>query len=128
MSGISVSLPITRDRQDGFEMLKDYNDVATQNLKMLVLTMPGERIMDPEFGVGARRFLFEQMTEETFERFKSILLQQQQKYLPYITIQDVKFSSALTNENVQENTLGIQIIYYNNILKTSNTLLLPITP
>ncbi len=128
MSGISVSLPITRDRQDGFEMLKDYNDVATQNLKMLVLTMPGERIMDPEFGVGARRFLFEQMTEETFERFKSILLQQQQKYLPYITIQDVKFSSALTNENVQENTLGLQIIYYNNILKSSNTLLLPITP
>jgi len=128
VSGISVSLPITRDRQDGFEMLKDYNDVATQNLKMLVLTMPGERIMDPEFGVGARRFLFEQMTEETFERFKSILLQQQQKYLPYITIQDVKFSSALTNENVQENTLGLQIIYYNNILKSSNTLLLPITP
>tara|TARA_R100000234_G_scaffold116550_1_gene93786 strand:+ start:30 stop:416 length:387 start_codon:yes stop_codon:yes gene_type:complete len=128
MSGISVSLPITRDRQDGFELLKDYNDVATQNLKMLVLTMPGERIMDPEFGVGARRFLFEQMTEETFERFKSLLLQQQEKYLPYITIQDVKFSSALTNENVQENTLGIQIIYYNNILKTSNTLLLPITP
>jgi phage baseplate assembly protein W len=128
MSGISVSLPITRDRQDGFELLKDYNDVATQNLKMLVLTMPGERIMDPEFGVGARRFLFEQMTQETFERFKSSLLQQQEKYLPYITIQDVKFSSALTNENVQENTLGIQIIYYNNILKTSNTLLLPITP
>lgn len=128
MSGISVSLPITRDRQDGFELLKDYNDVATQNLKMLVLTMPGERIMDPEFGVGARRFLFEQMTEETFERFKSLLLQQQEKYLPYITIQDVKFSSALTNKNVQENTLGIQIIYYNNILKTSNTLLLPITP
>ena len=95
---------------------------------MLVLTMPGERIMDPEFGVGARRFLFEQMTEETFERFKSLLLQQQEKYLPYITIQDVKFSSALTNKNVQENTLGIQIIYYNNILKTSNTLLLPITP
>jgi hypothetical protein len=82
----------------------------------------------PEFGVGARRFLFEQMTQETFERFKSSLLQQQEKYLPYITIQDVKFSSALTNENVQENTLGIQIIYYNNILKTSNTLLLPITP
>ena len=27
-----------------------------QNLKMLILTNPGERVMDPEFGVGIKQF------------------------------------------------------------------------
>jgi phage baseplate assembly protein W len=127
MSGIAVKLPVTRDKQNGFSLLQSYEQVATQNLKMLVLTVPGERMMDPDFGVGARRFLFEQMTEDTFQSFKSRLLQQQQKYLPYLLIQDVTFVSSLNNSEIDENTLQIKIIYFNKILKTSGVLSLPIT-
>ena len=127
MSGIAVKLPVVRDRQNGFNLLQSYEEVATQNLKMLVLTVPGERMMDPDFGVGARRFLFEQMTEDTFQSFKSRLLQQQQKYLPYLLIKDVTFVSSLNNPDFDENTLQIKIIYFNKILKTSGVLSLPIT-
>ena len=87
--GIAVRLPVARSTDDGYELVDSYNDLARQNLKMLVLTVPGERMMDPEFGVGARHFLFEQMTTETKERFRSRLLEQQQRYLPYLTITDV---------------------------------------
>ncbi len=127
MSGIAVKLPVTRDKENGFALLQSYEEVATQNLKMLVLTTPGEKMMDPDFGVGVRRFLFEQMTEDTFQSFKSRLLQQQQKYLPYLSIQDVKFTSSLNNQDIDENTLQINIIYFNKILKTSGVLSLPIT-
>jgi len=127
MSGIAVKLPVSRDRQNGISLLQSYEEVAAQNLKMLVLTVPGERMMDPDFGVGARRFLFEQMTEDTFQSFRSRLLQQQQKYLPYLLIQDVDFVSSLNNPEIDENTLQIKIIYFNKILKTSGVLSLPIT-
>jgi len=127
MSGIAVKLPVIRDKEDGFALLQTYDEVATQNLKMLVLTTPGERMMDPDFGVGARRLLFEQMTEDTFQAFKSKLLQQQQKYLPYLTIQDVRFSSSLSNAEMDENTLQISIVYYNKILRNSGVVSLPIT-
>jgi|TARA_E500000305_G_scaffold111522_1_gene125094 phage baseplate assembly protein W len=127
MSGIAVKLPVTRDKESGFSLLETYDEVATQNLKMLVLTSPGERMMDPDFGVGARRFLFEQMTEDTFQAFKSRLMQQQQKYLPYISIEDVRFTSAIGDSDFDENTLQISIMYFNKILKTSGVLSLPIT-
>tara|TARA_R110000824_G_scaffold54493_1_gene150385 strand:+ start:113 stop:499 length:387 start_codon:yes stop_codon:yes gene_type:complete len=127
MSGIAVKLPISRDHIDGIKLIKNYKELARQNLKMLVLTVPGERMMDPEFGVGARRFLFEQLTQSTFERFKSRLLEQQQKYLPYLVIQDVQFISALTHPNVDENTVNIKIKFFNKVLKTKETLELPIT-
>jgi len=127
MAGIAVKLPVIRDKENGLALLQNYSEVAAQNLKMLVLTAPGERMMDPEFGVGARRFLFEQMTEETFQRFRAKLIQQQQKYLPYLTIQDVQFASSLTGNAVDENYLGIRIYYYNNILRIADVLSLPIS-
>jgi|TARA_E500000305_G_C4006601_1_gene230311 phage baseplate assembly protein W len=127
MSGIAVQLPLIRDQEDGFGLLKNYDDVVAQNLKMLILTVPGERIMDPDFGVGARRYLFEQLTEETFQLFKSRLLQQQQKYLPYLVIKNVEFVSSLSNKEVDENTLQIKISYFNKVFKSSGILSLPLT-
>ena len=127
MSAIGARIPLVRDLDDGFAMLRDYNNVARQNLKMLVLTVPGERMMDPDFGVGASRFLFEQVGPDVFTRFKSRLLRQQQKYLPYLVIKDVQFVSAHTNPAMPENRVDIKIFYYNKVLRTSDLLSLPVT-
>jgi phage baseplate assembly protein W len=125
--GIGVRLPVARSNDEGFELVDNYRELATQNLRMLVLTVPGERMMDPEFGVGARHFLFEQMTSETKERFKSRLLTQQQRYLPYLVISEVQFLSTETNPEMPENRLDIRIFYYNKVLRSSDVLSLPIT-
>lgn len=60
MSSYSVSLPLTQDSKDVFKQIKDFKSLTRQNLKMLLLTNPGERIMVPDFGVGLKRYLFEQ--------------------------------------------------------------------
>ncbi len=127
MSGLAVKLPVTRDNSDGFSLIKNFNDLATQNLKMLVLTSPGERLMDADFGVGARRYLFENMSPDTFENFKSRLLQQQAKYLPYLTIERVEFATSETNRELDINTIAIKIEYYNNALNIRYALSIPIT-
>ena len=56
-SSLAVKLPLSLDGVDGYTSIKSYRQLATQNLKMLVLTCPGERIMDPMFGVGLKNFL-----------------------------------------------------------------------
>ena len=60
MSGLSPRLPLEIDSTDGYRLLKDYISMVKQNMRMLVLTIPGERMMDPDFGVGLRQYLFEQ--------------------------------------------------------------------
>ena len=85
--GISVALPLSVDSTDGaYKLHKNITDMASQNLKMVILTSPGERIMIPEFGVGIKRFLFEPNTEGTRERIKNRIQQQVQRYLPYIDL------------------------------------------
>ena len=59
MAGFAPKLPLARDTGDGFALIKNFENMIKQNLKMLVLTSPGERIMIPDFGVGLRRYLFE---------------------------------------------------------------------
>jgi len=127
MAGLAVRLPIVRSKRDGLALVKTYGDLVSQNLLMLVLTVPGERMMDPEFGVGARRFLFENMEPSVFDDFRTDLINQVQKYMPYLSIKKVEFVSALTNPNItNENYLGIRIHYFNRAMKISNSLDIPV--
>ena len=126
MAGLGAQLPLTRNNRDGFTLLQNYDDLVTQNLKMLVLTVPGERMMDPEFGVGARRYLFENMTPSVFEDFKSRLLAQQRKYMPYLTIEKVEFITAGSDRTLGENTLGVRGFYFNTALNIQNALAIPV--
>ena len=63
MWSIGIKLPITYDSGDGFTMLKTLEETVRQNLKMLILTNPGERVMEPEFGVGIQQYLFYNFSE-----------------------------------------------------------------
>ena len=91
MAGISVKLPLSRDPESGYRLNKTVRELARQNLKMLVLTAPGERIMIPEFGVGLRNYLFENITSEVFHDLRQEIISQAQTYLPYILINSVNF-------------------------------------
>lgn len=85
--GLSVALPLAVNTSDGaYALNKDIESMAAQNLKMVILTNPGERIMQPEFGAGIRRFLFEPATADTVEVVKDAIQEQVSKYLPYIDL------------------------------------------
>tara|TARA_Y100000034_G_scaffold7552_1_gene8336 strand:- start:114 stop:503 length:390 start_codon:yes stop_codon:yes gene_type:complete len=113
MAGYSPKLPLRQSTEDGFcQLTKSIKEVATQNLKMLVLTSPGERMMDPNFGVGLYNFLFEQEDPAVHGRIAARIKEQAGKYLPFIEIMDVEFeSTSVGSINVDPNYLGVRIRY-----------------
>ena len=126
MPGLSPKLPLVLDKEDGFLLTKNLNEVARQNLKMLVLTSPGEKIMDPNFGVGIYNFLFEQATPAIYDKILSRIHMQVKKYLPYIKIDNISFDSSssdmLEASGLDSNYLGIRIHYTVVPMGTSNSL------
>ena len=80
MNGLSVKLPLTYNNIQGYAMNTNYLDLAKQNLKMVVLTEPGERVMIPTFGVGLKRRLFESRKniESVKNEIKDKILQNKQ--------------------------------------------------
>ena len=97
MAGISPKLPLTRDRQDGFALNKTVLDSIKQNVKMVVLTSPGERVMDPAFGVGVRRDLFENANANTYGELRSTIISQLNKYMPFVNVVDIDFITDQAN-------------------------------
>ena len=107
MASLAVKLPITRDSGDGFTMIKDFRTLIKQNFKMLVLTSPGERVMEPEFGVGVRRFLFENFDDTTIYKIESRIREQVRLFIPIISISQVNFDL----NQIDQNLMGITIVY-----------------
>jgi phage baseplate assembly protein W len=126
MAGFSPKLPLSLDPDDGYALTKDLKELAKQNFKNLVLTSPGERIMDPEFGVGIRSYLFENNSVQTQGRIDARVRSQVQKYLPYIDIESIEFNNIDVNPNVSENFLGVKILYRIKKLAVSDVLEIPI--
>ncbi len=93
MSGISPKLPLYTDPVDGIALNKTLKQMTRQNLKMIILTSPGERIMHPKFGVGLRRYLFMNNTQRTLSDINRKIEQQVRTYLPSVSIRSIKFFS-----------------------------------
>ena len=128
MAGISPQLPLTSDPTDGhFKLNKTIEQVTRQNLKNLLLTCPGERIMDPDFGVGMKHFLFEANTELTYGEIYSKIVEQTQIYMDYIEINNIIFNDGETSQSqFDTNTVSIAIHFTILPLNLKDILTLPI--
>ena len=82
-----------------FVMIEDLTSLIDQNIKNLLLTIPGEYVRDINLGVGLQRFLFENNTENTILNIKTKIKSQFAKYLSYIKIQKLDVSKSDLNEN-----------------------------
>ena len=93
MPKYSPKLPLTIDKtQPGYEHITEMLDLVRQNMKMIVLTNPGERVMMPEFGVGITGLLFENIEDtETISEFEGRIEDQVATYLPYVDIVNIQF-------------------------------------
>lgn len=99
-NGISVMLPFIYDKQDGpFKLNKTIPDTVKQNFKNLVLTAQGERLMDPNFGIGIQSYLFENYTQGTIQSLRSEATAQARKYMPFINIEEFNVVESKTDIN-----------------------------
>jgi phage baseplate assembly protein W len=112
--GISPKLPLSINSEDGkYALNKTLKDTVQQNLKNLILTVPGERIMDPKFGVGLNTFLFEQNTPFLKDDIRGRIMSQVEKYLPFVEIQQITMITSDDDPvNVQDNGLWMTISYF----------------
>ena len=107
MSSIGVALPLQKDSNDGFQMLKTIRETVKQNLKTIILTNPGERIMEPDCGVGIKAFLFSNFSEGVETEIYDRIVKQVGTYLPALRITNIIFLES----DPDTQTLAFQIYY-----------------
>jgi len=122
--GIGPKLPLSVGSTDpGYTLTKTISENTLQNLKNLVLTSPGERMMNPHFGVGLRRFLFNQFPENTKGGLAREINKQVRRYMPYLRIDKIEFPNIDDSyePGIKLNHISIRIFYTIKPLSLSNT-------
>ena len=83
--------------------------MVQQNFKNLMLTSPGERVMDPNFGVGLKHFLFEQVAAFVFSDIEERVRRQVSIYMPFVEVGHIFFNTF--EEDEISNALEMRIEY-----------------
>tara|TARA_Y100000034_G_scaffold67325_1_gene81193 strand:+ start:2679 stop:3047 length:369 start_codon:yes stop_codon:yes gene_type:complete len=107
VAGLAPKLPLSYNSSNGFTLLKSFQELAKQNFKMLILTIPGERVMEPNFGVGITQFLFNNFHANTYMEIDTKIREQTRAYMPFIEIVDISFDSSAQDMNL----LAVSIKY-----------------
>jgi len=123
MAGIAPKLPLSTSKTDiGYDLTRNLKETIQQNFKNLLLTSPGEKVFDINFGVGIRRFLFEQSSEQLDADIMNRISEQTGRYMPFINIQKISI-----DRNSDYNRAGISIVYNVPSVSVSNILSLDIS-
>jgi phage baseplate assembly protein W len=98
--------PLKFDDRTTFANADDLKQISMFHLKNVILTSPGEKISDPSFGVGIRRYLFENLSVGLLNNIAQDIIDEVRRHIGYITLVDVKvFTPADSNK------LIVSIVY-----------------
>ena len=106
MPDYTVKWPLEFTGQSsGFDSVSETTiaEMVNFNLKNLILTEPGERLFYPNFGVGVKRYLFEQNNVDV-ENLHSRILSQIRLYASYAVVKDLEI-------NIKDNHMNIILKY-----------------
>tara|TARA_S200000501_G_scaffold317769_1_gene311256 strand:+ start:381 stop:815 length:435 start_codon:yes stop_codon:yes gene_type:complete len=120
-SRISVGIALPFGRQPGgtggyFATTDTTIDAIKTDIRNLLSTERGERLMQPLLGMNIRRFLFEQITENTVIQIENDIVETFGKWLPFVQLNDISVDIG----NQDRNQIKIDIVF--NISNTPNDL------
>lgn len=94
--------PVSKD----ITLIKD-EDAVKQSIRNLLLTDPGERLMQPFLGGGIKGLLFENITSDVLKLIKEKVTSTIETYEPRAELIDVIVSS-----NYDDNQVGILVRFF----------------
>ena len=99
---VGIKLPFSRTNGRLFDLSYSTQEQALSNLKNLILTRQGERIMQPLFGTNLQDSLFEQNDDLLKSSIKDSIQDAVEFWLPYIAINELKVETVLAVGNSKE--------------------------
>jgi phage baseplate assembly protein W len=95
---IGITLPI-QIGNTAFNQSFKTAEQASSNIKNLLLTKKGERIMQPNFGSGLQELLFDFNDDTLAEKIEDTVTLALENWLPYISVDQIDIDASDTNKD-----------------------------
>ena len=114
--GIDFPFAIVPNKDGYFATTKTTIESVKNNIRLLLQTQKGERIFQPNLGMNIRRFLFEQITEDTRVQIENDIVDTFATWLPFVELREIDIDTS----NQDKNQINIKIVF--NIKRAPNTI------
>ena len=108
---VGIDFPFGRvPNQDGyFKTTKTTIESVKNNIRLLLKTEKGERLFQPNLGLALRRFLFEQINEDTNILIENEVVDTFEKWLPFVEIRELDVNTQPINSD--RNQIKIKVTF-----------------
>jgi phage baseplate assembly protein W len=96
---IGITLPIQRGNGGYFAQSYQTSEQVKSNIKNLILTRKGERLMHPNFGTDLYNTLFNQNTDDLESEIERSIDRAIQEWMPYISVDEILIDQTNTNRD-----------------------------
>jgi uncharacterized protein len=108
-------------RSKGVAMVADIEDIE-ESLRILLATTPGERVMQPAYGCGLRRMVFETLNEQTLTAIKDRIRKAVLFFEPRVILQRIDANVP----DAREGRLDLLLDYRVRTTNTRHNLVYPL--
>ena len=106
---VGVTLPLRKGNNGYFEVSYTTKEQIKSNIKALLLTEKGERLMQPTFGSDLRKCLFEPMTSNLDSIIEDSITEAINTWMPYVTIESIVYDTDNTLKD--RNRIDLELKY-----------------
>ena len=116
--GVNLKFPLRSYRKGFFEMNNTTIDAVKEDIKILLMTKKGERVVNPNIGTNIPILLgelFEPIKKEEMEaRIGAEIRSALDTWMPYVTMDEIEIFTSdnpPTGTNVNENDILVRMAY-----------------
>ena len=119
---IGIDLPFRKSTgtEGYFASTSTTIEAVKNNIRNIINTNQGERIMQPQLGINLRKYLFEQFSDEVVFSIQNDIVDTFKRWLPFVEIQDLQVNMSNRDDSIGKNTMNVTIVF--NITQDPNTL------
>ena len=110
---VGIDLPIRRgDTKDGwFATTSTTIEAVKNNIRNLLQTNQGERLMQPNLGLDLRNMLFNQIDESLIIGVQDSILDTFEFWLPFVEVRDIQIITSNDESTLNSNEVRVNIVF-----------------
>lgn len=109
--GLNIAFPLKRSTFGAFKTNDTTLDAVRDDLRMLLITNWGERLINFDFGANLRSIIFEQRGPETKQKIEDAINVAVEKWMPFVSILDIQIKDQGDNSGLADNEIKVKISF-----------------
>ena len=114
---VGIRFPLGRSVDGFFHSTSTVLEQAKSNIRNLLLTSPGERVMQPEFGSNLKQQIFENIGVISVDAIDSTIREAISRQLPYVIINEIVID-AKPDDNIINISLEFSVTLNPDVFET----------